>query len=430
MSAELIALFNGREIGRVARDNRGRLAFVYAEGWRTARGAYPLSLSMPLTAAEHGHKSIDAFLWGLLPDNDAVLDRWSRRFHVSARNAFALIGNVGEDCAGAIQFVPPGRLDAVTGKGPSKVEWLDDAAVAARLKLLRTDHAAWRTAHDTGQFSLAGAQPKTALLCESGRWGVPSGSIPTTHILKPPSGELDGHVENEHLCLRLASALGLIAARSQVKWFHDQVAIVIERYDREVTADGIIRVHQEDVCQSLGILPTRKYENEGGPGAHAIVELLRTFSGRPGDDVDRFVDALAFNWLIGGTDGHAKNYSMLIGGGGRARLAPLYDIASILPYDFDLQRVRLAMKIGGEYRLRDIGPQQWLKFAVDLRLDADALFQRIRELAVQIPDVVTSLAREAAREGLNHPLVARLSNALIARAKRCVKAIKAGIAAA
>lgn len=424
MSDELIALLNGIRMGRVIRDKRGRLGLIYEEEWRAARNAYPLSLSMPLAAAEHGHRPVEAYLWGLLPDSDAVLERWAKRFQVSARNPFALLGHVGEDCAGAVQFVRPDRLDAVLGQGPAEIEWLDEKDIAERLRMLRADRAAWRIPRDTGQFSLAGTQPKTALLYENGRWGVPSGRTPTTHILKPPTGEFDGHAENEHVCMRLASALGLIAARSEVTWFEDQPAIVIERYDRERTETGIPRAHQEDVCQALAILPTRKYENDGGPGVRAIVGLLRIFSGRPAEDVQRFVDAILFNWLIGGTDAHAKNYSMLIGADGRARLAPLYDVASILPYGFDPRRVRLAMKIGGEYRLRDTGPRQWQKLARDLRLDAEVLFARIRDLSRALPDSVADIRRKTEREGLDHPLIARLCDALIDRAGRCLAAME------
>ncbi len=303
------------------------------------------------------------------------------------------------------------------GAGPATVEWLEDKDIAERLRTLREDRTSWRSPRDIGQFSLAGAQPKTALLYENGRWGVPSGRTPTTHILKPPTGAFDGHAENEHLCMRLASALGLIVVRSQVQWFEDQVAIVIERYDRDRTPSGIIRVHQEDFCQALAIPPTRKYENEGGPGARAAVALLRTFSGRAQEDVQRFVDAPAFNWLIGGTDAHAKNYALLIGAEGRARLAPLYDIASILPYDFDLQQVWLAMKVGGNYRLRDVGPRQWRKLAADLRLDADALLRRVRDMAAMLPDHLSAIGQTAEKEGLDHPLVERLSDALSDRTR-------------
>src|SRR5262249_32481406 len=151
------------------------------------------SLSMPLGAATHSHKAIDTFLWGLLPDNDAILEKWARKFQVSARNAFGLIANVGEDCAGAVQFVLPERVAQVAGDAPKAVDWLDEDAIAERLKALRADQAAWRTPRDTGQFSLAGAQAKTALLFQDGKWGVPSGRTPTTHILKPPTVAFDGH---------------------------------------------------------------------------------------------------------------------------------------------------------------------------------------------------------------------------------------------
>ena len=119
---ELIAILNGRRIGRIERDSRGRLAFTYAEDWRHAPGAYPLSFSMPLASVRHGHKQIETFLWNLLPDNDAVLERWARRFQVSAGNPFALLSHVGEDCAGAVQFVRPDRLGAVLGPAPSPVD--------------------------------------------------------------------------------------------------------------------------------------------------------------------------------------------------------------------------------------------------------------------------------------------------------------------
>ena len=106
MTKELVALLDGRETSRVLQDSRGRLSFIYSEAWRNAVDAYPLSISMPLALAEHGHARIDPYLWGLLPDNEIVLDHWARRFHVSARNAFSLIACVGEDCAGSRPIRP------------------------------------------------------------------------------------------------------------------------------------------------------------------------------------------------------------------------------------------------------------------------------------------------------------------------------------
>jgi serine/threonine-protein kinase HipA len=145
---------------------------------------------MPLASPEHKHELINSFLWGLLPDNEKILEDWSRKYHVSPRNAFGLISHVGEDCAGAIQFVRPERREEMARESAeAEVEWLSEDDIAERLRNLRRDHSAWRTPADTGQFSLAGAQPKTALLWDNGRWGIPSGRTPTTHIVKPPTGE-------------------------------------------------------------------------------------------------------------------------------------------------------------------------------------------------------------------------------------------------
>ncbi|KJC56583.1 serine/threonine protein kinase [Bradyrhizobium sp. LTSPM299] len=420
---ELVTLLDGKEIGRVHNDTRSRLTFIYDDQWRNASEAYPLSLSMPIAAKEHGRAAVEAFLWGLLPDNEQVLARWAAKFQVSARNVFALISHVGEDCAGAVQFVTPERLEAIRNGKEDKVEWLDESELAKRLQLLREDHAAWRLPRDTGQFSLAGAQPKTALLLQNDRWGIPSGRIPTTHILKPPTGHFDGHAENEHICLMLARNLGLPAAQSKVRRFKDEVAIVVERYDRQQKGNDIIRVHQEDTCQALGIMPTKKYQNEGGPSAADIIDLLRTYSTDRDTDLDTFVTALGFNWLIAGTDAHAKNYSLLLSGPD-VRLAPLYDVASILPYEeVDLRKAKLAMKIGGEYKVELIGLRQWQKFARDVRTNADQLIEVLISMARHLPDEVAAARALAREEGLNNTLIDRLAKQLIDRAHECQRAL-------
>lgn len=477
---------DNRDVGMV-RQTRGRLTFTYAESWRTAPGAYPLSLSMPLATAEHPHKAIDAFLWGLLPDNEFVLRRWAQKFHVSARSAFALIAEVGEDCAGAVQFVRPERREAFLGGGggiASGINWLTEADVAARLRDLKSDASAGRAAHDTGQFSLAGAQPKTALCFDGQRWGVPWGREPTTHILKPRTGDFDGHAENEHLCLALARALGLPAARSEVRRFEDVTAIVIERYDRvnvaalasaraalapakaaetamhaaardpasavraaraaaeaaEASASAqalenvakttaIYRVHQEDICQALSVHPSLKYQNDGGPGPKDIADLLRTHARGAGrsserggpapfdEDIATFSGALILNWLIGGTDAHAKNYSLLIGGGGLVRLAPLYDLASIFAYPaIDPAKAKLAMRLGGEYGLTAIGPAEWRKLAAEVRVAADPLLERVRTMAAELPDRLSGEVRRLTATGIAHPAIDTLARELPRRA--------------
>ena len=159
----------------------------------------------------------------------------------------------------------------------------------------------------------------------------------------------------------------LPAAQSNVMRFEDEVAIVIERYDRLLVGNDIIRVHQEDVAKHSAFYRQKNIRMRAAE--RDIVELLRTSSTDRAADVRTFVEAIGFNWLIAGTDAHAKNYSLLLAGD-PIRLAPLYDVASILPYDqFDLHKVKLAMKVGGEYKLNQIGLRQWQKFGRDLRVD-------------------------------------------------------------
>src|SRR5690242_4280729 len=144
MNNRLIALANGREMGEISYRN-ARLSFAYEESWRQDPDSYPLSLSMPLTSERHAHSRIEPFLWGLLPDNNRILENWGRRFQVSPRNAFRLISQVGEDCAGAVQFVRPERLDPMRSEPSAReIEWLTAGEIATRLRTLRADHAAWR----------------------------------------------------------------------------------------------------------------------------------------------------------------------------------------------------------------------------------------------------------------------------------------------
>ncbi len=423
----LVVLFAGQEIGQVERNQAGRLTFRYSEKWQRFAEAVPLSLSMPLAAKEHRHEKIDAFMNGLLPDNEVVLARWARDFQVSARNAFSLLAYVGEDCPGAVQFIPPEKLAAVLKPSAPEIAWLDEAEVAERLRILRNDQSSWRMPRDAGQFSLAGAQPKTALYFENERWGVPSGRTPTTHILKPPSAEYEGHAENEHFCLTLAREVGLPAASSEIRRFNGETVFVTERYDRIRLAktQPVLRLHQEDMCQALGLYPTSKYQNDGGLGPETIIQLLKTNSSRPADDVGTFIDALAFNWMIGGTDAHAKNYSLLHGGGGRVRLAPLYDVASVLPYPgIDPQSIKLAMKIGDEYRLRDIGPRQWHKLANAISYDQGMLTERLAALALKTAEQAGTVRDRLQSEGVVNPIINRLAETISTRAAHCSELLR------
>lgn len=423
---ELVALLEGRPAAAIV-EAAGKIRLRYVDAYPTV-GATPLSVNLPTQVREHAHERVSAFLWGLLPDNDRVLRRWARTYQVSAASPVSLLSSpVGADCAGAVQFALPTQVDELTERR-GWVDWLTEAEVAEKLRGLAADGSDWLGERiKSGQFSLAGAQSKLALRYDatSGRWGAPHGSEPTTHILKPGIGEIEGHALNEHLCLAAARRLGLVAAASRIEVFEDQVAVSIRRFDRTVRDGGLVRVHQEDMCQALGVHPDAKYQQDGGPGVCDIVALIRGLLPPKAatEAVARFVDGLLFNWLVGGTDAHAKNYGLLLAGP-QVRLAPLYDIASMLPYEHDPRKLRLAMKVAGEYRFKAVDAHHWHKLAGQLSLDAGELIGRAHDLAEALPDALSD-ARAGllrAHPGVRPPL--GMPDVVTAWSHRCLKSLE------
>jgi serine/threonine-protein kinase HipA len=420
---DLRVLIDGTEAGTLSRGDGHRLRFEYDEPYAKSPASTPLSLSMPLDVRVHTHAALEPWLAGLLPDNPDVLRRWAREFAVGNTEPFSLLATpIGEDCAGGVQFVRAGRLGALLAE-PGSVEWLTEHDLAERIREMVRDDTAWqartaRAGRFTGQFSLAGRQTKTALLLEDGRWGIPSGRIPTTHIVKPPIRGLRDQDLVEHLCLDAARMSGLPAAESRILAIEDVSAIVVTRYDRRRGPGGFRRIHQEDLCQALGVSPDRKYQTERGPGPVEIVALLRRVlpAARAEAQVGRFVDALVFNWIIAGTDAHAKNYSLLLNRSEIA-LAPLYDITSVLPFENE-RHMRLAMKIADDYTLYNYR-NPWPIAAANLGLDAAELNERVATLCATVPAAFTAAAGRSAIADLGRPTPRRLADLVTRRAARC-----------
>ncbi len=428
MTDSLIVALDNAVAGTVTRLRGGRLRFDYDDDYRNRAGATPLSISMPVQVRTHQDHVVTPWLWGLLPDNEAVLARWARQFQASASSPFSMLSTpIGSDVAGAVRFAAPDAIDEVLGR-PGNITWLTEDDVARRLRDLKEDSTAWLGRSFTGQFSLAGVQAKTALLFKDGRWAEPSGPAATSHILKPAVAGLDDHDLNEHVCLDAARRCGLLAARTRVARFGDESAIVIDRYDRRIIDGDVIRVHQEDFCQALSVPPSRKYQNEGGPGPKDVVQLLREAMPPRVAEVAilRFVDALAWNWIIGGTDAHAKNYSLLLAGD-EVRLAPLYDIASALPYGLHERKLRFAMKIGGDYRVY-LFHNTWPAAAAELGVDPDMTVQRVAGLAERAPDAFADAALSPEIVALGSPLPRRLTDLVAGRAKDCATLLRGGTA--
>jgi serine/threonine-protein kinase HipA len=360
----------------------GQVRFHYDPGFLNGAGADSAGLSVSMAPSPQTFRQRVVLPWidGLLPDNAQVRERWAARFGVSARNPFALLVHMGRDCPGAVQFCPPDDLaDTLAWKG--ELIPVSNTQLAARLRELRDEPDTW--AAEREQWSLGGAQSKFALAWDDG-WHTATGARPTTHIIKLGVRGFRGQALNEHLCMSAARLLGVPAAETSYELIEGEPALIISRFDRKPGR----RIHQEDLCQALSIPPAKKYEQSGGPGAAKLCDLLNAYG--TADDVWRFAEALAYNYLIGGSDAHAKNFSLLLDG--RVTLAPLYDLASSLPYQpaTGTGLAQLAMAIAGERNFGQVGDQHWAKLSRRAGIPAERLVQRVRELRHDLPDAIST----------------------------------------
>lgn len=415
----LFVCLEGQVVGRLESRGSG-VALEYLDPWLSMPGAYPISQSLPLRPVPFAGAAVLNYLWGLLPDNARTLDSWGRQFQVSPRNALSLLAHVGEDCAGAVQFVREERLEAVldSSRKPPVVHWLDEAELVRRIRHLAADAGAARESPAEGQFSLSGAQAKTAFFYDSSRdrYGIPQGRTPTTHIFKPVANDLDGFAENEHFCLELARRVGLPAARTHWRLIGEIPTLIAERYDRVALEGRWLRIHQEDCCQALGVHPASKYENEGGPGLREIMALLES-TDDPGADRTRLVRTACFIYLIAATDAHAKNYSLLMTRGAdrpSMRLAPLYDVASAWPYSkrIPVQKMKLAMRVGKYYRVRQIQLRHFDDLARNCRYPPEELRSSLTEMTQVLPDEAAALAASLRRLTVAGEILGNLVDAI------------------
>jgi serine/threonine-protein kinase HipA len=361
--------------GVLEQTDSGNLSFRYDDDYRMMPEATPLSLSMPLAASHHPKRSVLPFLEGLLPDSAPALSAMAQRFGVSPKNPFALLGHIGRDVAGAIVFMEPGLGPPPGEPLRSEYRLIADDEVAGMLRAAITRYEAGVDGQGSpGQFSLAGAQPKIALLKSAEGWAVPENDTPTSHILKPVAGTMRQIDVVEHLTISAARRLGNSVAHSSLASIDGVDVFVSERYDRIVQDSLVTRVHQEDLCQALAVSPTKKYQRQdGGPGVRDIAKLLGSL---PLED-DRieaarsFYRALVFNVIAGCTDAHAKNYSLLLTGNS-VTLAPLYDLVSYAAYWDGRSPIYSSMSIEGEFSLAKISQSQLIYTGRLFGLDDEA----------------------------------------------------------
>ena len=289
----------------------GRLNFCYAPAWLSQPDAVPLSASLPLQAEPFDDRRTRPFFAGLLPEGQ-MRRLIARQFQVSGQNDFALLDHIGGECAGAVTFLEPGQALPVPC-GNDDVQWLGDEEVLAILdELPRRPMLAGKSGL---RLSLAGAQDKLPVVFDGERLGLPRNGTPSSHILKPAIHAVEDSVSNEGFCMALAEAMQLEPARSKVHIVLDRPFLLVERYDRLADVQGHRqRLHQEDFCQALGVVPEMKYQNEGGPDLVQCFDLVRRVMRPSSPQILRLFDCVIFNALIGNHDAHAKNFSLLYRG--------------------------------------------------------------------------------------------------------------------
>ncbi|RUO35743.1 type II toxin-antitoxin system HipA family toxin [Aliidiomarina sanyensis] len=410
---------NGIKVGEYTQARSGANHFSYDKVWLESPGRRSISLSLPLRAAPFSGPEVYNYFDNLIPDNREIRERVAARFHTRSTEPFDILAEIGRDCVGAIQLIPHGspapnvkRIEATP---------LTDKNVAEILKGYQSK-APLGMIEKTADFriSLAGAQEKTALLFHRGEWHLPLGATPTTHIIKLPIGEIKSHdrlidmthsVENEYLCLKIAKAYGFEAADCEIITPDNMKALAVKRFDRKLSSDGtwIMRLPQEDFCQVTATSPARKYESDGGPTILTIMnELLG--SSNPTKDRRIFMRAQVLFWLLGATDGHAKNFSIFIERQNQYCLTPLYDILSAFPalskkglHEKDL---KLAMSLRGrqgrKYECRMIRRRHFLQTAREIGFSEESMHEILDEMAALTESVIQKVTDELPAEFPSH----------------------------
>ncbi|MBC6906708.1 type II toxin-antitoxin system HipA family toxin [Saccharophagus sp. K07] len=401
----------------------GRMSFCYLAAWLQHPRAMALSASLPLQAEPFDDRQTRPFFAGLLPEGQ-MRRLLAKQFQVSNQNDFVLLDHLGGECAGAVSLLAPGQTLAAPSLG-DKVQWLSDDELVAILDEL--PHRPMLAGKDGLRLSLAGAQDKLPVVFDGARIGLPLNGTPSSHILKPAIPTLEDSVTNEAFCMALAKAMQLnsaTATRHQVQGRH---FLLVERYDRSTDAQGRRqRIHQEDFCQALGVVPEMKYQNEGGPDLPQCFELVRRATRPSAPQTLRLLDCIIFNALIGNHDAHAKNFSLLYlqnATGSAAVLAPFYDLLSTAIYPTLTQK--MAMKIGSKYKFSEVQARHWEQFAESVRLSRAQAKKRILELASSLPAAARKLQSDPQQGFAGNVLVERITDLIEQRCALTVRRLTA-----
>ena len=417
MTRQLVVWLFGTQIGTLAQID-GRLNFSYESDWLNTSNSIPLSQSLPLQSDTFDDRATRPFFAGLLPEGDKR-KLIAQTLHVSRQNDFALLDGIGGECAGAVTLLEPGQMPQAQDNH-DLVRWLDEVEL---LRLLDEIPKRPMLAGEKGlRLSLAGAQDKLPVVAEGDRIGLPLFNSPSSHILKPAIAGVEGSVFNEGFCLALANALKLDTVKAEIRRISDRHYLLVERYDRQVTADGcLMRLHQEDFCQALAVAPEYKYQNEGGPDLSQAFELVRRATRPSAPQILKLLDFAIFNAMVGNHDAHGKNFSLLYTTQGIV-LAPFYDVLATAVYPNLTDK--MAMKIGSKYRFTEVQLRHWERFAAEAGLSPAQVKKRSLNIAQRLPDLAAKTITTFEAEGNSHTILPQIMTLIEQRCDRTIRSLK------
>ena len=418
MSDSLGVWHGERLVGTLRRGRGDRLSFEYASPWLDDPHAFAISVSLPLVAGPIEGQAAHAFFANLLPEGQ-VRVAVARRLGLSASNDFGLLEAIGGECAGALAVLPG---SARPSGGAAVYESLAPETVAELAR--RHSVLAELVGTHGARLSLAGAQDKLPVRFDpDGSLWLPLGGAPSTHILKIPSRDFKHLPANEVLVTKLARALALETVEADLLRVAGTEVAVTRRYDRVVDGAAIVRLHQEDMCQALGLMPGTKYEQEGGPSFTDSLGIVRMCSAEPLIDAVQMLRWLLFALLAGNSDGHGKNVSLVHTRGGGLRLAPFYDLVCTRVYP-RLDR-RQAMGIGGERDPGQIGRSQLETLATEADVGKRLVLREVKELATAMPTAFDEVATWYITAHGSTPIIERLRRAIRDQCRRTLRLLAA-----
>lgn len=411
MSKKILDVFlNETFVGKLTQTKHGTLSFVYDPNF-VEEAETGISLSLPLQLEPFDHGPVNAYFSGLLPDESVRL-RLAKYLGVSEKNPFALLHEVGGDCAGALALYPEGERPPVVAN--VETEELDDQKLRDILDLIK--RRPMLAGDDGYRLSLAGAQDKLAVRFIDGKVSLVKDGAPTTHILKPMIERIEDSAHNEYFCMRLARKVGIDAPIASLHTIGNTPFYIVERFDREWDKDGnVTRIHQEDFCQALGVAPELKYEREGGPSLEDCQQVIRQASKQPAADLIKFHNLVIFNYLIGNADAHGKNFSLLYRST-KPEFAPAYDLMSTAVYP-DLSH-NMAMKIGKKYKFDEVHMRHWERLVPDTSGAKKAFQKQLMQLSKKTLEASEELRAELKSDGQTSNVIDAICDHIDRRASR------------